>query len=135
MQRNILLLVAISGAIAVSLGAFGAHGLKPYLDSHQLDMWNKAVHYQMFHTLAAFLCVLLPAHNRSKLPQYVSVAFLIGVLLFSGSLYLLATRHITHLPVAFLGPVTPIGGVSFISGWVMLFWYAFKYYSADSPKG
>ena len=112
---------AISGGIAVALGAFGAHGLKPLLDAYQVGIYEKAVHYQFFHTLAILACVLLMQKNPdNKQLLWAARLFGFGILCFSGSLYLLATRHLLPVPLGWVGPVTPIGGVSFIGGWVLL---------------
>ena len=107
-----LRLAAISGFLAVALGAFGAHGLRGILTQHQtVDIWEKAVLYHIFHTLA-----LLFLASRSTVPKGAAVSFLVGICLFSGSLYLLAV-----LNVRWLGAVTPLGGVAFLLGWVLVF--------------
>jgi uncharacterized membrane protein YgdD (TMEM256/DUF423 family) len=117
-------IAAVSGALAVALGAFGAHGLKPHLDAYQLDIYNKAVLYHFIHTLALLTCVVLFAIDpAAKGLNAAGYCFITGITLFSGSLYLLATRHLTGLPANILGPITPIGGLFFIAGWVMLVLY------------
>jgi uncharacterized membrane protein YgdD (TMEM256/DUF423 family) len=109
-----LRLAAISGFLAVALGAFGAHGLKGILTQHQTaDIWEKAVLYHIFHTLA-----LLFLASRPTVPKGAAVSFVVGICLFSGSLYLLAA-----LNVRWLGAVTPLGGVAFLLGWVLVFWH------------
>ena len=103
---------AASGFLAVALGAFGAHSLKPVLLQHQtLEIWEKAVLYHLFHTLA-----LLALASWTTVPRGVVVCFLLGMVLFSGSLYVLAATN-----VRWLGAVTPLGGVSFLIGWVWVF--------------
>lgn len=97
---------------AVGLGAFGAHGLKSVLEPAQLETWNTAVHYQMVHGLAMLLAAMAPLPQRTG--TAVLHCFGWGTLCFSGSLYLLATAGLK-----FLGPVTPIGGVLFLVGWVL----------------
>jgi len=123
-MKYIGIIAAISGLLAVGLGAFGAHGLKPHLDAYQLDIYNKAVLYQFIHTLALLTCVVLftidPAAKGLNIASY---CFIAGITLFSGSLYLLATRHMTGLPANILGPITPIGGLFYMAGWVMLALY------------
>lgn len=111
---------ALFGALAVALGAFGAHGLRPYLNEYQHAIYEKAVFYQFVHVLASF-GALFAAHvfGNPKL-QTASVLFLLGIVLFSGSLYLLAVNTLLPLPKYILGPVTPVGGVLFISGWLWL---------------
>ena len=110
------IITAISGALAVMLGAFGAHGLKPFLDDYQTDIYNKAVFYQLIHTI--MVAVVAVSSPSGKWMKRSTVAMLLGILCFSGSLYLLATAHLTGLPKAFLGPITPIGGIFFIVGWI-----------------
>ncbi len=104
-------IAALLGALAVGLGAFGAHGLKDLLlRNSTTGIWEKAVFYQFIHTVMLFVLAW-------RGPVHVGpwVCFLIGILVFSGSLYLLALTNIK-----WLGAVTPIGGVSFIVGWVWL---------------
>ena len=104
-----LRLAAVSGFLAVALGAFGAHSLKPLLMENQtVEIWEKAVLYHMFHTL-----VLLWLATRPTVPKGAVIAFSVGICLFSGSLYVLAA---TNLRV--LGAVTPLGGVGFLIGWL-----------------
>lgn len=107
-----LRLAAVCGFAAVALGAFGAHSLKPYLVAHQTEaIWEKAVHYHFFHTLA-----LLALALRQTVPTGAVLAFFLGILLFSGSLYVLAATNLR-----WLGAITPVGGVSFLVGWAWLF--------------
>ncbi|WP_207533945.1 DUF423 domain-containing protein [Desertivirga arenae] len=118
MNRKILITASIFGALAVILGAFGAHGLKAHLTSQDLENWRTAVSYHFYHTLALlFLSLLSP---KSRLTTLAFWAFSIGIILFSGSIYLLSTRAITGLNLPFLGPITPLGGLLFIVGWVCL---------------
>ncbi len=126
MHKSIGLLVGFAGLTAVVLGAFGAHGLKPYLNTDQLNMWEKGVQYQFYHTVAIFACMLYLRHESSTLLKNASYCFSIGILFFSGSLYLLSTRHLTGIPSAFLGPVTPLGGLFFIAGWLHILVAAFR---------
>jgi uncharacterized membrane protein YgdD (TMEM256/DUF423 family) len=98
---------------AVLLGAFAAHGLKNVLAVEQLTTFETAVRYQMYHALALMLCGLLgSAGHRTR---SAAIAFLVGIVLFCGSLYGLAM-----LELKWLGPVTPLGGVSFLIGWLLL---------------
>lgn len=117
------LIASAYGIIAVILGAFGAHALKTKLDDYQHQIYDKAVHYQFFHIVALMAVFLLSKSYPSKALNLSGWFFTIGTLLFSGSLYLLATRHLLGLDnfAKVLGPVTPLGGLSFIFGWVLLF--------------
>lgn len=107
-----LRLAAASGFLVVALGAFGAHSLQPTLKAHQtLEIWEKAVLYHALHTL-----VLLGLGLRPTVHSGMVVSFVCGILLFSGSLYLLAVTN-----TRWLGAITPLGGVSFLIGWAWLF--------------
>lgn len=120
-SRLFIRIAALSGALAVALGAFGAHGLKPLLTEYQLAIYEKGVHYQFYHTLALMAAALLMnGNNNARYLRLSGWFFTAGILCFSGSLYLLACRDIMAVPVAVLGPVTPLGGVCFIAGWVLL---------------
>lgn len=117
MNRKIIIISAVSGAIAVVLGAFGAHALKSLLSPNALDNWHTAVNYQFIHTLALLFLSVMPANRRINTAAW---CFGSGILLFSGSLYLLSLRELIALPISFLGPITPLGGLLFILGWLML---------------
>ena len=109
-----LRLAALSGFLAVALGAFGAHSLKALLAEHQtVAIWEKAVLYHIFHTLA-LLCLA----SRPTVPKGAVVSFLVGICLFSGSLYVLAATN-----ARWLGAITPLGGLGFLAGWVWIFLY------------
>ena len=111
-----LRLIAISGALSVTFVAFGAHGLEDRLSASYLDTFNTAVRYQFLHTLALFGIICLPDHLvKLRTLHWVAISFTVGVLLFSGSLYLLVLFDIPSL-----GMITPIGGASLILGWVLL---------------
>jgi uncharacterized membrane protein YgdD (TMEM256/DUF423 family) len=110
----IIRVAAWTGFSGVALGAFGAHVLEETLQANdRVDTWETAVFYHLVHALALLLVGLFP-----KAPKGVAYAFVIGVILFSGSLYLLSLTNITKL-----GMVVPLGGVSFLVGWAIL---AFK---------
>lgn len=105
-------IAALLGFLGVALGAFGAHALKDLLARHNMtDVWKTAVLYQLIHAV-----VLLFLASRTTLNLATYNCFLIGIILFSGSLYLLATTG-----AKWLGPITPIGGLFLLAGWVLLF--------------
>jgi uncharacterized membrane protein YgdD (TMEM256/DUF423 family) len=110
-----LLLAAINGFLAVAAGAFAAHGLQGQLDAHALAIFETGARYQMYHALA----IGLAAMTRNSSARLASMLFLAGIILFSGSLYLLALSG-TRI-WAF---VTPVGGVAFLAGWAALAWSA-----------
>ena len=124
--KSILILICTSGLLAVVLGAFGAHGLKPHLDENQRMIYEKGVSYQFYHTLAALMAYILYEVRQVRYLLMAAVLFLIGIVFFSGSLYVLATADLTGFPRGVAGPVTPIGGLFFISGWGMLIFAAVK---------
>ncbi len=106
-----LRIAALAGLLAVALGAFGAHGLKEVLARYQTaGIWEKAVFYQFIHAVMLFILA-----GRQPLPIGPWWCFLIGIVIFSGSLYLLAVTNLK-----WLGAITPIGGISFIAGWLWL---------------
>ncbi len=120
MSSTLLTLTALSGFLTVALGAFGAHALRETLDAYGTDIWNKAVLYQMFHTVALLALWLIAAQKNINLTP-AAWAFVAGIILFSGSLYILAVSG-----VKILGAVTPLGGLSFLFGWGWLAWQAFR---------
>lgn len=120
MDKRILSTGAVFGFIAIILGAFGAHALKEVLDAGQLVSFETGVKYQMYHAL--FLLFLGSSSLVSeKAKKTIYYLMLCGVLLFSGSIYLLATKNITNIDFGIIGILTPIGGLLMIIGWVLLF--------------
>ncbi|MBU5465222.1 DUF423 domain-containing protein [Virgibacillus sp. MSJ-26] len=114
-MKVFLLLGVINGFLAVALGAFGAHGLEGKVSDHMLGIWEKAVNYQMFHTMALLVTGLIAAKLQVGALNWSGWLFFIGIILFSGSLYLYSTTGIK-----FLAMITPFGGVTFLIGWVLL---------------
>lgn len=113
------------GLTAIILGAFGAHALKVRLSVEQLSSFETGVKYQMYHAL--FLLVLsFNSHCTEKLKKILFYLIVSGVLLFSGSIYLLSTRVISGFELKFLGPITPIGGLLLIVAWIFLFMHFIK---------
>ncbi|WAJ37113.1 DUF423 domain-containing protein [Pseudomonas sp. GOM7] len=115
MARLWLLLSAFAGFTGVALGAFAAHGLKNRLSSDYLVVFQTGTHYQLIHALALFGIGLLALHAPGRLVNLAGGAFTFGILLFSGSLYLLTLSGIGKL-----GIITPFGGVAFLVGWLCL---------------
>ncbi len=107
-------IAAISGCLAVVAGAFGAHGLKARLDPSQLDAWVTATQYHLLHSVVLLALALFAAQSGRSI-RLPAGLFSSGMLLFSGSIYLLALTK-----MRWLGPVTPIGGVLLILGWLSL---------------
>lgn len=120
MKKRIIITASVFGALAVIAGAFGAHALKPVLSAPNMEIWHTAVQYQFYHVFA--LLALSALHRiRTRLINDCYYLFTFGIILFSGSLYLLACREWRGWGwVTTLGPATPIGGLLLIGGWVTL---------------
>jgi uncharacterized membrane protein YgdD (TMEM256/DUF423 family) len=126
MNKRIIVTASIFGILAVVFGAFGAHSLKTQVNSSDLQIWKTAVDYQFYHT---FALIFLSTFSRFKkgLINLSFWFFVLGIIFFSGSLYLLATKSLMNTPlISILGPVTPIGGLFFILGWISLLLAALK---------
>lgn len=120
MSKLIIMLAGINGFLAVSLGAFAAHGLRERLSPELISTFQTGVQYQMYHALAllgiGILALNFPAANLLRISAYLMLA---GIVLFSGSLYVLSLSGIR-----WLGAVTPIGGLCFLLAWALLIWFA-----------
>lgn len=116
------MIAALILAAAVVLGAFGAHALKARLSPEALGQWRTGVEYQFYHGLGLLVVALMCDRLPKRILQWVARGFTLGVVLFSGSLYLLSTRELSGLQglSGILGPLTPLGGLCFILGWVLL---------------
>lgn len=127
-----LITLGLLGAMVVGLGALGAHFLKSKLDTglitpDQINGFDTAVKYQVYHVLAMLVIVVLKNSYPHKFLNIAYGAFLWGIILFSGSLYLLCTRNLLGAEwLKFLGPVTPVGGLCFVAGWLCLAFSAFQ---------
>ncbi|MGE7959686.1 DUF423 domain-containing protein [Pseudomonas sp. NPDC089530] len=115
MLRGFLMLAAFFGFTGVALGAFAAHGLKNRLSAEYLAIFQTGVTYQLVHTLALLGVALLATQIPGRLVSWAGASFALGILLFSGSLYLLTLTGIGKL-----GIVTPLGGLAFLIGWLCL---------------
>lgn len=116
MAKIFLTLASVSGMLAVMFGAFGAHALKNRLDDYALGVFDTAVQYQFYHSLALLAVGLLALqHPPTVLLKSSGWLFVTGILIFSGSLYILSLTG-----VRWLGAITPLGGLAFIAGWACL---------------
>ncbi|MCJ8202763.1 DUF423 domain-containing protein [Pseudomonas sp. RGM2987] len=115
MLRSFLMLAAFFGFTGVALGAFAAHGLKNRLSADYLAIFHTGVTYQLVHTLALLGVALLATHIPGRIVTWAGISFVVGILLFSGSLYLLTLTGTSKL-----GIITPFGGVAFLIGWLCL---------------
>ena len=115
-----IITAAILGGLAVLLGAFGAHTLKSSINEYQIGIFKTGVSYHFYHAIAIGMVGMMGLNQYSKYLKYAYYCFLIGIICFSGSLYLLATMDLLGIFnwVKFIGPVTPIGGVLFLVGWI-----------------
>ena len=125
MERKITGVAVVLGMAAIILGAFGAHALKKQLTVEELVTFETGVKYQMYHALfLLFLGMTTLVTEKSKKTIFQLV--ILGVIFFSGSIYLLATKTITGIDFKPLGIITPIGGALLILGWLVLLWNIFK---------
>jgi uncharacterized membrane protein YgdD (TMEM256/DUF423 family) len=125
-QKIFLFIACVMGALAVAIGAFGAHGLKGLVEPSYVEIFNKGVTYQFYHVFALVACHLLASQKPSRMIKWAFWMFFSGIICFSGSLYLLALSPAIDMPVSILGPITPIGGLLFITGWILLSVYALR---------
>jgi uncharacterized membrane protein YgdD (TMEM256/DUF423 family) len=114
-SRMLVLLASLLAGLSVAAGAFGAHALKTRIEPRMLEVWETAARYQMYHALALLALAWLAERRPSRIATFAAMAFLAGILLFSGSLYAMALTGSTGL-----GAVTPFGGVAFLAGWLLL---------------
>ena len=128
MKKNIVIFAATLFSLAIILGAFGAHGLKQLVDKNSVESFEVGIRYQ-FYISIAILILGLNADKFAFSIQRICVLMALGLALFSGSIYLLAIKELLPFSIRFLGPVTPIGGLIMIIGFVILI-----YKLARSPK-
>lgn len=121
MSKTILMTASVLLALAVALGAFGAHGLKSQLSSDMMQTYKTGVEYHFYHALGLLLIGILAVSFPSEMIKWSAILLTAGIILFSGSLYVLAVSGIK-----WLGAITPIGGLSFIAGWILLFLAVWK---------
>lgn len=127
MDKSSLVKGAILGCIAVIFGALGAHALKEVLLPEQLHSFETGVRYQMYHAIAILFLAVVLKNKSSKLLLTTVNLFFWGVVLFSGSIYLLTLKNIITADfLKFAGPITPIGGIILVLGWVLLIWEGLK---------
>lgn len=120
-NRNILLSGAIFMALAVMLGAFGAHALKTQLSPEMMQVYKTGVEYQFYHALGLLLIGLIGFQIESKWLRWSGLLIITGIVLFSGSLYVLSLTGIKMI-----GAITPVGGLSFVAGWIFLAFAVWK---------
>ncbi|SFB03302.1 MULTISPECIES: DUF423 domain-containing protein [unclassified Bacillus (in: firmicutes)] len=122
-MKTFIILGALNAFLAVALGAFGAHGLEGKLEPKYLEIWKTGVTYQMFHATGLLIvAVLLGKLPANTLLSWSGWLMFVGIILFSGSLYVLSVTKIS-----ILGAITPLGGVAFLTAWVLLIIAAVRY--------
>ena len=114
-MNRILSVAAVSGLLAVALGAFGAHGLKAIISPEMLEVYKTGVQYQFYHAFALLIVGILMNFSQSKALTWSAYLFITGIILFSGSLYLLAISGVKAL-----GMITPFGGITWIAAWLLM---------------
>ncbi len=121
MQKIFLILGTILAGLGVALGAFGAHGLKKMVPPETVSSYQTGVQYQMYHAFALLLVGILSDRLSRSLINWSGAFFVLGIVLFSGSLYLLASlKAMNKVGVSGIGIITPIGGLMFLAGWIFL---------------
>jgi uncharacterized membrane protein YgdD (TMEM256/DUF423 family) len=126
-MKLFLILGTLLAGLAVALGAFGAHGLKKLVDADTVSIYQTGVQYQMYHALALIVVGILIQRGENALMHYAGFFFIAGIVCFSGSLYLLSSfRAINKAVPGFVYPITPLGGILFILGWILLLFALLK---------
>jgi len=126
MKQIVLLFASIYGLIAVILGAFGAHLFKKILTADKLQSFETGTKYQMYHAIVLLVLGFYFSFN-STMEKSIIWCFIIGIFLFSGSIYFLSFADFWNINLKFLGPITPLGGMLMIIGWLLLIIYFIKY--------
>lgn len=129
MKNNFILAAGISGAAAVALGAFAAHGLKPLMSSADYGIFKTGSEYHFYHSILLFGIGILSAvfKEEKRMLNFAGGFLLAGIILFSGSLYLLSVREVLETrSFSWLGPLTPLGGLCFIVGWILIGVYGIR---------
>ena len=127
MNRNFLAIASLLGALSVALGAFAAHKLREIFPADAVSIFETGVRYQFYHVFALFIVAMMCERFKNRSIIWSGYCFIFGILLFSGSLYALAVLKAKDLSVsAVVGILTPIGGLFFIAGWLLLFWSVLK---------
>jgi uncharacterized membrane protein YgdD (TMEM256/DUF423 family) len=117
------MIAAILGALTVAMGAFGAHALKALLPESGLSIYETAIKYQFYHVLALAITAILYEKYPNQSLVNAAASFIVGIMLFCGSLYLLTLRAASGIEwLKYAGPFTPVGGLFFIAGWLQLAW-------------
>lgn len=126
-MKLFLILGTLLAGLAVALGAFGAHGLKKLVDVETVGIYQTGVQYQMYHSLALLALGILAQRIENAFINYAGFFFIAGIVFFSGSLYLLSSFKAMNKAVpGFIYPITPLGGIFFILGWILFLFALLK---------
>ena len=127
MHKGFLKAAAVIGALSVILGAFAAHSLKASVSDYALSIFDTGVRYQFYHAFALLASGILYKEFQNKFIRWSGILFITGIILFSGSLYILTFIKAAVKPgYDWIGAITPVGGLCFIAGWLCLFFGVFK---------
>lgn len=127
MHKTFLQLAAILGALSVALGAFAAHGLKKLVPEEAINIFETGVRYQFYHVFALAIVAMLFREFDNKWMLWAGYLFIVGIILFSGSLYFLTYVKATdRSSLNWVGAITPLGGLAFIAGWMCIFISVYK---------
>lgn len=122
MHKGFLKTATILGALSVAMGAFAAHTMKELVSAYALGIFETGVRYQFYHVFSLLACGILYKEFHNNLIRWSGILFIIGIIFFSGSLYILAIIKATVMPgYDWIGVITPIGGLSFFAGWLCMF--------------
>lgn len=122
MHKGYLKTTALLGALSVMLGAFAAHGLKNVASPDDIRIFQLGVQYQFYHVFALLAVGILYGTFRKNTLRWAGIFFILGIIFFSGSLYLMTWMKISGFSeIKWIGPITPLGGTCFIAGWILLF--------------
>ena len=131
-NKNWLITASLLAGLAVAAGAFGAHGLKKLVEPQYVDTFKTGAQYQFYHALAIGFATLISQFIDNQWIRRVNWSFLLGIILFSGSLYILTLGKVLNTPqginegVKWIGAITPLGGLFFLFGWSALAWSIYK---------
>jgi uncharacterized membrane protein YgdD (TMEM256/DUF423 family) len=121
MRKRFIRIGGIVLMLAVILGAFGAHGLEQHLSTDDITTYKTGVEYQFYHGFGILIIALLIHYRKTSFLNYAAWAFLVGIIMFSGSLYFFTAAKVLNMDAPFwVGPITPLGGTLFIIGWICL---------------
>jgi uncharacterized membrane protein YgdD (TMEM256/DUF423 family) len=127
MTKQFLITIGILGGTGVIMGAFGSHLLKPNISTLKLDIWETAVFYQMIHTLALLAVTFMSRYLKRSYVKSIYYFFVIGIVLFSGSLYINSVSELAKISIGPINYLTPLGGLSLITGWIIIMFSGITY--------